>query len=118
MQNFPGLVFVHPATAEAGEAFFRERFPEAVAIADSSQALYRAFGLSRGTLTQVAGPTVWLPTLKSLLAGNGGSRPIGDPMVLAGHFVAKSGALIYAHRTTHAAEAGSWDEMIRIAQEL
>lgn len=116
MQDFPELVFVHPAAVADGEAFFRERFPEAVAIADSSQALYRAFGLARGSITQVAGPSVWLPTLKSLLQGNGGSRPIGDPMVLAGQFVAKGGELIYAHRTTHAAEEGQWDEMIALAK--
>lgn len=107
---------MHPATVQEGEAFFRERFPEATAIADSGQELYRAFGLARGTLTQVAGPSVWLPTLKSLLTGNGASKPIGDPMVLAGQFVAKDGRLIYAHRTTHAAEEGAWDEMIALAQ--
>jgi hypothetical protein len=107
---------VHPASVEQGEAFFRERFAEAAAIADPEQVLYRAFGLARGSITQVAGPSVWLPTLKSLLKGNGGSRPIGDPMVLAGHFVAQDGELIYVHRTTHAAEEGPWDEMIALAQ--
>jgi hypothetical protein len=107
---------VHPASVEDGEKFFRERFPEAVAIADPEQALYRAFGLARGSITQVAGPSIWLPTLVSLLKGNGGSLPIGDPMVLAGHFVARNGELIYAQRTTHAAEEGRWDEMIALAR--
>jgi len=107
---------VHPASVKAGDSFFRERFPEAAAIADPGQALYRAFGLARGTVAQVAGPSVWLPTIKSLLKGNGGSRPIGDPMVLAGQFIAKDGELIYAQRTTHAAEEGRWDEMIALAK--
>lgn len=109
-------MFVHPATVEQGERFFIERFPEAVAVADSKLELYRALQLGRGSINQVAGPGVWLPTIKSLLKGNGGSRPIGDPMVLAGQFVAKEGELLYAQRTTQASEEGRWDEMIRIAQ--
>ena len=108
---------MHPAGVAEGERFFAERFPSAAAVADPDHDLYRDFGLTKGSLRQVAGPSVWLPTLKSLLAGNGGSRPVGDPLVLAGHFVAQDGELLYAHRTTHAAEEGAWDEMIRIAQQ-
>ena len=107
---------MHPATVDAGETFFARRFPEAPAIADPDHVLYTGFGLTRGSLVRVAGPSVWLPTIRSLLAGNGGSGPIGDALLLAGFFVVRGDQVLWSQRTTTSAEPARWDEMLTAAR--
>lgn len=115
-ERFPRLVLVHPATSEEGEAFFAERYPEAIAVADPGHALYRAFGLRRGNAWQLFGPRIWFAAARSLLSGHGGAAPIGDYRVLGGRYVVKDGAVAWGHRTHHAAEEGRWEEMLAVAR--
>ena len=107
---------MHPATEAEGEAFFAERFPSAAAAADPDHRLYEPFGLARGSLAQLAGPSVWVGAVKSILSGVTGGKPTGDVRVLAGQFVAKDGDLLYAHRAKHAAEEGDWDTILAAAK--
>ena len=55
-------------------------------MADPQVEAYRAFGLQRGSVWQVAGPANWAAGLKPFLR-HGVGRPVGDPFQLAATFV-------------------------------
>jgi len=108
---------VHPATPEAGDRFFDARWPEARAVSDEKGELYRAFGVGRGSVGQVAGLKVWLPGLRAVLE-HGVGRPEGDPMLLSGWFLIDGGRVVWEprHRTT--GEARRWAELERAWREV
>ena len=100
-------------------ADFRERHKLPFhCLADADQAAYHAFELSRGGLSQIAGPKVWLAGLKSMLKAGIG-KPVGDVRQMPGSFVIDSGGVIrFAHHPHHSSEYPSHDEMIRQIQSL
>ena len=55
-------------------------------LADAEQEAYRAYGLPRGTVSQVFGPRVLLPLLRGVIRGGVG-KPIGDVWQMPGAFV-------------------------------
>ena len=66
-------------------------------LADPNHEAYRAFGLERGSMTQLMRPDVVLKTLGSMFRGNFGP-PGGDVFQLGGSFViGKDGAIKLAH---------------------
>lgn len=78
------LLFIHHGTAEQGDAYFARFAPDARAVADPDQRLYRAFGLPRAPKTQLLDPRVWACGLRSTVKGFWGGGPIGDPFALPG----------------------------------
>ena len=87
-------------------------------LADAEQSAYRAYGLARGTLRQIAGPSVWLPALKALARGGAG-KAVGDIRQMPGSFlIDREGIVRYAHYPAHQADRPQLDEIVRILKEL
>ena len=107
----------HQGTAPEGEEFFAKRWPEVPVIADPQLKLYGAFGLSRGSLGQVAGPRAILATGRAMLKGNFVGKPSGDVMVMPGAFViaGEQMNILWNHDYKHSGETPDWMEAARIA---
>ena len=112
------MVFVHSASADQGEAFFSERWPEAAAIADPDQILYDAFGLGSGSTNQLFGPKVWLAGIRATLGRNGVGLPKGNPMLMSGAYWIRSGRVVGSRPSTHAGDVFPRDAAAHLAEEL
>ena len=87
-------------------------------LADSEQTAYRAYGLARGTLGQIAGPAVWLPALRALARGGVG-KAVGDVRQMPGSFVVdQEGIVRYAHYPAHQADRPRLNEIVAVLQGL
>jgi peroxiredoxin len=86
---------------EADELFERAGVGDVPRIADPDRALYRAFGLRRGNLWQLASPfVVW----RVVVAGSAGHRVgkvLGDAFQMPGTFLVHKGRVIreFRHRS-------------------
>jgi hypothetical protein len=96
------VAFVHMASEADAVSFFTSHgLGDAPRISDPPAALYRAFGLERGRLMQVAGPAVWLRGAAAI-AGHGVGVPLGDTLQMPGVFLVQDGAIgkAFRHETT------------------
>jgi peroxiredoxin len=85
-------------------------------LADPERRAYHAYGLTRGRLSQIAGPAVWLGGLKAIVRGGAG-KPVGDVRQLHGSFVIdRNGIVRYIHRPTNSADRPTNDELIGVIQ--
>ena len=96
------LAFVHPGTAEQAAVVAEHGLADVPRVDDPHGVLYRAFGLGRGSLGQVAGPRVWLRGLRALLSGHGAGKAGGDVLRMPGVFLVHNGKVMKAfrHRTS------------------
>jgi hypothetical protein len=99
--TFPRVVLVHHGTTEHGERFFRRRWPEAVAIADTEGALYDAFDVERARWSQLFGLSVLLRSLGAAVRGNGVGKPVGDVRRMPGAFLVHQGQVAWAQEPEH-----------------
>jgi hypothetical protein len=97
--------------AEAAQLFSRFKVDDLPRISDPEQKLYAAFELKRGGLTQVAGPGVWLPGLKSLLSGFAPGVPQGDVFQMPGTFLIHNGKILRAYRHETSADRPDYCEL-------
>ncbi|MCS7025940.1 MAG: AhpC/TSA family protein [Bryobacteraceae bacterium] len=100
------LVLVHMGTEEQAEQFFRRYQLEDVArISDTNQALYRAFGLTRGSLSKLFGPKVWWRGFQAgVLEKHGVGTLVGDGFQMPGVFLLYHGEVIRSYRHQSAAD--------------
>jgi peroxiredoxin len=105
------------ATPELAAGFrSRHKLPFAV-LADRNREAYRAFGLGKGTLGQLAGPAIWSAGLKAVLR-HGVGIPTQDPWQMPGTFVVDTGGIVrYAHRPRHQADSPSHDEIVAVLKQ-
>lgn len=96
---FPRTVFVHMGSEQRAESFFTEYWPEAFAIGDPKQKLYRAFGISIGSVTQFVKPSVWKAFLSARSHGVG--MPNGNTMRNPGAFLVRDGCILLAQEFEH-----------------
>ena len=101
---FPPVLFVHPGTAEQGVPFFERLDPEARTVADPQGAIARDFGLRRGGLRELFGPSVWACGLRATRKGHGIGRPTGDVRMMPGMFLVHEGRILWEHRPRHAGD--------------
>ena len=112
------LVVVTMGSIEQTDHFRRSFDASFTFLADPEQTAYRAYGLARGTLRQIAGPSVWLPALKALAKGGAG-KPVGDVRQMPGSFVIdRQGIIQLAHYPTHQADRPRLDDIVRVLQDL
>ncbi len=81
----------------AADAFLATRWPEVTALSDPDKDLYHAFGLNRGSLASVAGPKVWVASVKAILSGHGVGRPVGDTLQMSGWFLIDGHTVRWRH---------------------
>ena len=112
------LVVVTMGNVEQTDHFRRSFDAPFTFLADSEQTAYRAYGLARGTLGQIAGPSVWLPALRALARGGSG-KPVGDVRQMPGSFVIdRQGIIRHAHYPAHQADRPQPDDIVRVLQGL
>ena len=99
-------------TPEEGANFFAERWPEARRVSDVDKQIYAAFGLGIGSLSQVAGPRVWIPSLLALIRGGGIGKPVGDPMVISGWFLVEERHIRWEHRHETISARRRYDDLL------
>jgi peroxiredoxin len=112
------LVVVTMGNVEETDQFRRSFDAAFTFLSDTEQTAYRAYGLARGTLRQIAGPSVWLPALKALARGGAG-KPVGDIRQMPGSFVIdREGIIRHAHYPTHQADRSRPEDVVRVLQGL
>ncbi|MBL8231849.1 MAG: AhpC/TSA family protein [Bryobacterales bacterium] len=101
-----GLVLVHMGTEEQAQRFFRRyRMEDVARVSDPQQSLYRAFGLTRGTLANLFGPKVWWRGFQAgLLDKHGVGGLVGDGFQMPGAFLVYHGEVIRSYRHQSAAD--------------
>ena len=100
------IVFVHFGNAEASKLLFAlNEIDSPETIYDDDQQLYRAFGLRRGGLVEVASPRVlWRGVRAGLLDGHGMGLPEGDVLQLPGVFLLENCTIVRSFRHKSAAD--------------
>ena len=94
---------------------YRGRFAAPLSVAtDETRAVYRAYGLGRGSLWKVWGPKVLIRYAQLLLSGKGRvEKPTEDTSQLGGDFVVgRDGRLVLAFRSKGPDERPSVDELV------
>ena len=109
---------MHLAGPPEGEKFFAWRWPEARAVSDPDEDLYRGFGLGNASVRQLAGPRVLFEWLRAVLQGNGIGRISGNPLRMSAWFLVHNGRIEWSHVHEHAGARRRWEEMEAVAREL
>lgn len=109
------IVFVSMGRVnEAAEFKERMEIPQTI-LSDPNKLLYEAFGLRRGSFSQIVSPTI---TRKSIQAFKMGSRPgmlKQDPWMMAGVFrVEPDGEVSYCHYASDISDNLSGDAIARL----
>jgi peroxiredoxin len=94
------VVFVHMESSAEAEAFFAKYGLQTVArVSDPEAKLYRAFGLRRGTIGQLAGWKMFARFIPAgILAGHGVGPVKTDGMRLGGVFLLRDGNIVREFR--------------------
>ena len=106
---------VHMASKDDGAALLtRFGLADLSRISDVDRRLYQSFELARGSLSQVAGPRVWLRGLKAILMGSRVGVPQGDVLQLPGAFLLHKGQIVKEFRHTSSADRPDYCELSQL----
>jgi peroxiredoxin len=98
--------------AQAGAMFARYGLGDVARVSDPDKALYRAFDLARGSLTQLFGPRLWLRGVGAgLLRGHLLGPLAGDGLQMPGAFLVHHGLVVRAFRHQDAADRPDYCEL-------
>jgi hypothetical protein len=99
------VAFVTMGTVPQAEQFKQMMESPHAFISDPNKTLYAAFGLVRGSFTQMFSPSTFKRGFEATRAGHKVGRPIGDPWQLAGAFlIDQSGLVMAEHRSRDAGD--------------
>jgi peroxiredoxin len=102
------VVLIGHGDRRAAEEFRKARLVPFTFLLDPDRAAYRAYGLARGGLMQVFGPSTALPFLTANIRSETRQRGLkgGDLMQMPGTFVVDAeGVVRFAHRNRHVADS-------------
>ena len=102
--------------ASAAKFFARYGLDDVSRISDPDQTLYRAFGLARGRLGQLFGPTVWWRGVQATLHGHLVGPLAGDGLQMPGAFLVQNGRIIRAFRHETAADRPDYCELATVVE--
>jgi peroxiredoxin len=93
--------------------------PSVQCLSNEAQDLYRAYGLARGGLMQLAGPRVVVASLRTQARGYvWDGQVVGDPTMLPGTFVIdRQGRVRYAYYCRHSGDHPALGEVLAAARE-
>lgn len=100
----PSPLVVHMGTAEHGDTFLEEAWPEVQSVVDNDLALRRAMGITRGRVGQLLGLASMAAGLRSVRAGHKQTKPVGDPWMMPGAFLARGDEVLWRHEFRHAGD--------------
>ncbi|MCB0705107.1 MAG: AhpC/TSA family protein [Saprospiraceae bacterium] len=89
------MVFVHMSDNETADRYFQNYgLKDAVHVADPECAFYKAFGLTKGTFTQLFGLNTWIRGFSAgVVGGHGIGSQLGDGFQMPGIFVIRNGII-------------------------
>jgi hypothetical protein len=87
------------ANPEKADEMFEKLWPDAVAIGDPKQVLYREFGVSTGSILQFFKPGIWKAFFRARKFGVG--MPAGNTMRKPGAFLIVDSQIRYAQEFEH-----------------
>jgi hypothetical protein len=106
------VAFVHMGSDAQAAAFFGGYgLGDVPRVSDPSASLYRAFGLARGNLGQIAGPAVWLRGLSAMTKGHLAGAMIGDTFQMPGVFLVSDGQILKAFRHETTADVPDYEAL-------
>lgn len=106
------IVLIHMSPPDVAAAFFATYGLTDIAhISDPSSTLYRSFGLRRGNLWKLFGPSTAWRGIKATLAGHRVGRLQGDGFQMPGVFLIQDGRIIREFRHSHAGERPDYTEL-------
>ena len=100
----PSVLFFFQGTAAQGKEFFPRFWKDARAVADLPKNFYNAFGLERGSLSQMFGPEVWACGIRAVAKGHFIGAPVGDPWMMPGLFYVQGNRVHWSHHFRHAGD--------------
>lgn len=116
------IVFVHMAPEkETAEKFFRKyRLYPIDHISDPEKRFYQAFGLGRGTPTQLFGLMNWIRGFQAgVIEGHGfeyHNEDIGDGFQMPGVFVLQNGQVKHSFIHRHAWDRPDYEEIVNCCE--
>lgn len=113
--SYPQILFFYQGDVESGEAFFRRLWPEARAVSDMSKKFYKAFGLKRGSFSEVLGGQVMACGVRASAKGHTLGAPKGDVMMMPGLFLVENNQQLWAHDFAHVGDHPDWEKVPQFA---
>lgn len=105
------IVLVHHGRSSTMESLLRKKGLGGLDnIYDSDRSLYRAFGLRRGSASQVFGFRIW-PRAFSALRKHGAGLPAGDPFQMPGVFLLHQCELVQSFRPRRISEQPDYEQI-------
>lgn len=102
--DFPDVLFFFQGSPIEGRAFMRRYWPAARAVSDPGQRFYAAFGVERGNLLQMLGPSVWRARGRAAAKGHTNGERSGDIWMMPGVFLVRGDRVLWTHEYRHAAD--------------
>lgn len=112
---FPRPLFFHLGSPTAGRALVRGVWPGLRAISDPDASFYEAFGVGRGSVLQMFGPSVWAAKRRANAKGHRNGEREGDVWRMPGAFLSRDDEVIWAHAYRHAADHPDYERIRDIA---
>ena len=106
------MVAIGQGTPEELQKFLANRDLPFEVLTDPEREAFRAYGLERGSPSQIFSREVVVEGLKAASEGHVMSKVVGDVMQLPGSFVVEDGTIVFAHRGQLSSDVGSPDDLI------
>ena len=113
--RFPAPLFIYQGSTAEGRAFLRRYWSGVRAIADPDLALYAGFGIKRGGVLKMLGPSVFAARSRAAAKGHENGPRSGDIWRMPGVFLARGDEIVWAHEYRHAADHPDYQEICEIA---
>lgn len=109
------IVFVHMTTSEIADAYFeRYEIRQPLYINDPECKFYTAFGLTKGTFTQLFGLQTWIRGFQAgILDGHGIGPRLGDDFQMPGVFIIQNGEVVESFVHKLASDQPDYDALIK-----
>lgn len=115
-ENDSRLVLVHMLQHGAERAYLSDE--KVARVSDPYCELYRTFGLGKGGILELFGPTVVLQGFIALFKGCGVGHLAGDGLQLPGAFLVRDGKIINAQRARTAADLPQLEKLFDMRSQL
>lgn len=101
---FPAVLFFFQGTVTEGRALLRRYGPQLRAISDEAGFFYEGFGIRRGGLLEMFGPSVLRGWSRAAGKGHRNGDRSGDVWRMPGMYLARGSQILWAHEYRHAAD--------------
>jgi hypothetical protein len=109
--DFPDILLFVQGSVEQSKRFFSERWPEARAVADPRRRFYKAFGIGRASLRQLASPGLLTAGARAVANGHIQGKTVGDTAQMPGLMLVQEGRIVWQHRFHHAGDHPDWEKI-------